>query len=170
VPSRKRQRLETTAMSRWFRVFGTNDAQPEPARLLEEARRLNPDVSGRFRGDDLGWFRADLALAGEEPPLPVERFLSSEDGIRAELNTWAAWLEETGRPEAVPLMQHMVSTTQVFTLGPLDPDADLTVESLCAGLCRFLAKETAGVYQVDGQGFFTADGALRVPEDAERPG
>jgi hypothetical protein len=154
----------TLPMSRWFRVFGTSDAQPAPARLLEETRGLGGDVSGRFRGDDLGWFRADLALAGEEAALPVERFLSSEEGIRAELNTWAAWLEETGRPEAVRLMQHMVSTSQVFTLGPLDPDAGAAVESLYVGLCRFLARETAGVYQIDGQGFFAADGTLLVPD------
>jgi hypothetical protein len=151
-------------MSRWFRVFGTNDVQPEPARLLEAARAFG-DVSGRFHGDDLGWFRADLALAEAEAPLPLERYLSSEEDIRAELNTWAAWLEETGpTPEAVQLMQHMISTTQVFTLGPLDPDADAETEQLCVGLCRFLARETAGVYQVDGQGFFAADGTRLVAE------
>jgi hypothetical protein len=156
-------------MSRWFRVFGTSDVQPAPARLLEEARGLGGDVSGRFRGDDLGWFRADLVVAGEESALSLERFLSGEEGIRAELNTWAAWLEETGRPEAVRLMQHMVSTTQVFTLGPLDPDADTATEALCVGLCRFLARESAGIYQVDGQGFFAADGTLLVPEDSGPP-
>jgi hypothetical protein len=150
-------------MSRWFRVFGSNDVQPVPARLLEEARR-HGDVSGRFRGDDLGWFRADLAVAGEETALPLERFLTSEEGLRGELNTWAAWLEETGRREAVPLMQRLIGTTQVFTLGPLDPDADPAVEQLCVRLCRFLAKATAGVYQVDGEGFFDADGTLLVPE------
>ena len=158
-------------MSRWFRVFGTNDVQPEPARVLEAARGLGGEVSGRFRGDDLGWFRAELAIPGEETPLPLERFLSSEEGIRAELNTWAAWLEETGPgPEAVRLMQHMISTTQVFTLGSLDPDADATAEQLCVGLCQFLARETAGVYQADGQGFFSADGTLLVPEAIEHPG
>ena len=151
-------------MSRWYRVFGTNDAPVEPARLLEEARRLEPDVSGRFRGDDLGWFRADLVVPDEDEPVPVERYLSGEEDIRRLLNTWAAWLEETGRPEAVRLMQHMISTTQVFTLGPLDPDADPALDQLCTGLCRFLARATAGVYHVDGGGFFAPDGTLLVPE------
>jgi hypothetical protein len=152
-------------MSRWYRVFGTNDAAVEPARLLEEARRLEAGVTARFRGDDLGWFRADLAVPGEGVPLAVERFLSSEEGIRAELNTWAAWLEETGPgPEATRLMQHMVSTTEVFTLGPLDPDADAALDHLYTGLSRFLARATAGVYQVDGRGFFAADGTLLVAE------
>jgi hypothetical protein len=151
-------------MSRWFRVFGTIDVQPEPARLLEEARALAGEVSGRFRGDDLGWFRADLVVAAAETALSLERYLASEEGIRAELNTWAAWLEETGLPQAVPLMQHMVSTAQVFTLGPLDPDAEPVVELLCTGLCRFLARETIGIYQIDGQGFFAADGAVLVRE------
>jgi hypothetical protein len=156
-------------MSRWFRVFGTTNVQPEPARLLEEARALAGEVSGRFRGDDLGWFRADLVVAGTETPLSLERYLASEEGIRAELNTWAAWLEETSLPQAVRLMQHMVSTAQVFTLSVLDPDAE-ALDSLCIGLCRFLARETTGIYQIDGQGFFAADGALLVPEDGEQPG
>jgi hypothetical protein len=152
-------------MSRWYRVFGTNDAPVEPARLLEEARRLEAGVTARFRGDDLGWFRADLAVPGEEAPLAVERFLSSEEGIRAELNTWAAWLEETGPgPEATRLMQHVISTTQVFTLGPLEPDAAASLDHLCTGLCRFLARATAGVYHADGGGFFAPDGTPLVPE------
>ncbi len=152
-------------MSRWYRVFGTNEVQPEPARLLEEAAALGAVVRARFHGDDLGWFRAELTVGDDAVPLPLERFLGSEEGIRAELNTWAAWLEETGpTPEAARLMQHMISTTQVFTLGPLDPDADAEVEPLCVSLCRFLARETAGVYQVDGQGFFAADGTLLVAE------
>lgn len=150
-------------MSRWYRVFGTNDVQPEPARLLEEARRLGGDVSGRLRGDDQGWFRAELVLAGEEAPLPLERYLATEEGIRAELNTWAAWLEETGPgPAALRLMQHVIGTTQVFTLGPLDPDAE--ADAVCVGLCQFLARETAGVYQIDGRGFFAADGTPLVAE------
>jgi hypothetical protein len=152
-------------MSRWYRVFGANDAPVEPARLLEEARRLEPDVTARFRGDDLGWFHADLVVPDEEEPVPVERYLSSEEDIRRLLNTWAAWLEETGpTPEAARLMQHVIGTAQVITLGPLDPDADPALDRFCTGLCRFLARATAGVYHVDGGGFFAPDGTLLVPE------
>ncbi len=152
-------------MSRWFRVFGGQDVQPEPASLLEEAQRLAGEVTGRFRGDALGWFHADLAVSGEETVLVVERYLSKEEGLRAELNTWAAWLETNeGNPHHLRLMQHMIGTVQVFTLGPLDPDAEPIVEHLCIGLCGFLARQTSGVYQVDGQGFFAADGTLLIPE------
>jgi hypothetical protein len=152
-------------MSRWYRVFGTNEMQPEPARLLEEANAQGAAVRAKFHGDDLGWFRADLSIGDDALPLPLERFLGSEEGIRAELNTWAAWLEtQEDNPHHLRLMKHMIGTTQIFTLGPVDPDDVADLGPLCLGLCRFLARETAGVYQADGAGFFAADGTLLVPE------
>jgi hypothetical protein len=133
---------------------------------LEQVRALGVPVTGTFKGDDLGWFRAELVIGDDAVPLPVERFLGSEEGIRAELNTWAAWLESAGEgPVYLRLMQHMIGTTQVFTLGPLDPDDEAAVSPVCVALCRFLAGATAGVYQADGQGFFAADGTLLVPEE-----
>ena len=43
----------------------------------------------------------------------------SEEGIRAELNTWAAWLETAGHnPNHSWLMGHMIQTRQIFTLEP----------------------------------------------------
>ena len=35
-----------------------------------------------------------------------------------------------------------------------------------ADVCRFLARATDGIYQIDGQGFFAADGTLLVTEEA----
>jgi hypothetical protein len=154
-------------MSRWFRVFGTSSGGPQPAALLEHLQGLGFPVTGRFQGDDLGWFRAELSHPEAAAPLALERYLSSEEGIRAELNTWAAWLESTGEgPVQTQLLQHMISTTQVFTLGPIDPGEIADLDGLCLAVCRFLALATAGVYQVDGEGFFAADGSLLVPEDA----
>jgi hypothetical protein len=152
-------------MSPWYRVFGTNDVQLAPGALLEAVLARGIAVTGKFHGDDLGWFRAELAVGDDATLLPLERFLSSEEGIRAELNTWAAWLESAGAsPEYLRLMQHMISTTQVFTLGPVDADDEPALGPACVALCRFLAAETGGVYQADGQGFFAADGTLMVPE------
>jgi hypothetical protein len=148
----------------WFRVFGTNDAQPQPAALLEHLAAEGLEVTGQFRGDDLGWFRAELACGPDS--LPLERYLVSEEGIRAELNNWAAWIETCeGNPHQGRLMQHMISTTQLFTLRqPLQPADRALVEKVCVAVCQHLARETAGVYQADARGIFAADGALLLRE------
>ncbi len=157
-------------MSQWFRVFGRSEAPPSPEALLEEMRRLGVEATGHFRGDDLGWFSTDLQFDPDSPPLRLERFLTKEDEIRGELNTWAAWVESAGDgPEHLRLMQHLINTVQLFTIhqpieetdeGEPDPD----VESVCVALCRFLARATDGVYQVDHRGFFAADMTLLVAE------
>ena len=97
-------------------IFGTNDAQPSPAALLEYLQGLGFDVTGKFRGDDLGWFSAEIAHEAALPPLQIERFLTVEDDIRADLNRWAAWLETLENPHAGWLMQQLINTTQLFTL------------------------------------------------------
>ena len=96
-------------MSQWFRVFGVSEIQPEPAAILEHLRGLGVEADGHFRGDDQGWFAADIGLVQGEAPLQLERFLSTEEGIRAELNTWAAWLETCDySPNSQKLMEHVV--------------------------------------------------------------
>jgi hypothetical protein len=154
-------------MEAWHRVFGTNDAGIEAAALLSaQSRHVGVEVTGRFRGDDMGWFEAELGLRGTR--LELQRFLADEDDLRDELNSWAAWLETVeDNPESPRLMRHMIATTQLFTLRRADrvahEDAYL-VEELCIGLCQFLARTTQGVYQVDGKGFFDADGLLLVAD------
>ncbi len=154
-------------MSRYYRVFGTTDTEPAPAALLEQVRSAGLEVAGHFRGDDQGWFAADLVLPDEETPVRLERFLAGEEGIRAELNTWAAWLETAAHnPNHGWLMEHMIQTRQIFTLELTTPDSPGSpVENLCVSLCQFLAQATAGVYQVDQQGFFAADGTLLLREE-----
>jgi hypothetical protein len=154
-------------MDEWYRVFGTNDAGVEPAALLSAASRsAGMQVTGRFRGDDLGWFEAELGLGGTR--LELQRFLAGEDDLRDELNSWAAWLETAeDSPDSGRLMRLMIATTQLFTLRRMDRAADEyenLVEALCVGLSQFLAGATAGVYQVDGKGFFDAEGMLLVAE------
>src|SRR5689334_1570405 len=112
------------------------------------------------------WYRVFGSLdAPVEPgtvgPLLVERFGADEEGIRAELNSWAAFLETCDGPHAVPLMERAIQTRQLFTIH--DPAGDRP-DPGCVALCRRLAAETAGFYQVDGVGFFDADGTLLVAE------
>jgi hypothetical protein len=157
-------------MSQWFRVFGSAGAAVEPAALLEHLHGHGFAVAVRFRGDDRGWFRAELAFADDAPPVVVEHYFADEEGIRAELNTWAAWLEEQqDNPHAAPLMERLIGTRQLFTLHQPPEDTEdfadaALVERLCLTCCRHLAAATDGVYQADHHGFFAADGALLVPE------
>jgi hypothetical protein len=153
-------------MPRWYRVFGTSEEQPEPADLLEHLTSAGLAVTGHFRGDDLGWFRAALAYAEDAAPLKLERFLASEEGIRAQLNTWAAWLEtREDNPNHGRLMAHVIQTRQLFTLPlPEDEVGDALAERTCLETCRFLADRTDGVYQIDQGGFFAADGTLLIED------
>jgi hypothetical protein len=156
-------------MSQWFRVFARGGAAVEPAALLELLHGQGFAVAGRFRGDDRGWFRAELAVADDVPPVVVERYFADEEGIRAGLNTWAAWLEEQeGNAHSLSLMERVIGTAQLFTLHQPADDADAEdaelAERLCLVCCRYLAASADGVYQADHLGFFAADGTLLVPE------
>jgi hypothetical protein len=154
-------------MGLWYRIFGSRPEAPAPGAVLAHLNGpgLGAGVTGHFRGDDRGWFHAEIAF-GPGTPLHLERWLADEEGIRAELNNWAAYLETCDySPAAAPLMERMIQTAQLFTLRrPLDAADEVLVERLCVALCQLLARETDGVYQADDQGFFAADGTLLVQE------
>ncbi len=147
-------------MTIWYRIFCASDAEPAPAAILERLDGFAA-VSGHFGGDDAGWFHAELIVA-DTKPLSLERFLSTEEGLRAELNSWAAHLEACADgPETVRLMERIVQTRQLFTFGRPDDDAPL-LDDVCLALCRFLAEAADGVYQIDDRGYFAADGSLLI--------
>jgi hypothetical protein len=102
-------------------------------------------------------------------PVHVERYLSADDDIRDDLNAWAAWLETVDTNANVPrLLQHMIDTQQLFTLNcPREALDEIRVQKLCIGICQFLAEKTAGVYQIDTQGFYAPDGRPLVPEGSD---
>jgi hypothetical protein len=139
------------------RVFAATDIELRPVELLEHLQAEGYTVEGHFRGDDEGWFEAELVVGGTEAVL--QRFLATEVGIRSELNTWAAWVESTGDgPLQEALMQRLIATRQIFVLGEAGMGWGAT-------LCRYLARRTEGIYQVDGRGFFQADGKLLLAEE-----
>jgi hypothetical protein len=145
----------------WYRIFGSRAEMPAPAAILELLASRFKSTSGQFAADETGWYQADLKVDGID--LQLERYRADEPGIRAELNSWAAWLEtREDVPEHAALMERMIQTAQLFTLQ--SSTATPRIESVCLALCRFLAENTAGVYQVDGQGLFAADGRLLVAE------
>jgi hypothetical protein len=132
----------------WYRVFGLNDVIPEPAEL--QSRFGWGEIA--VRGDDLGWTSLKTG------PLLIERYLAEGDDLRDDLDTWAAWVEQQQQhPLQLKLMQHLISTRQLLTF---------QTESETSGwqIARRFALLTDGVYQVDGRGFFAADGALMVDE------
>jgi hypothetical protein len=153
-------------VSVWFRVFGTNDVLPEPAAILAHLRNRGMAVVGKFYNDEEGWFQAELLFGDEEPTLHLECFLATEEGVRADLRAWAAWLETVEQnPNHQRLMEHMIATKRVLTLHESDEGPKrVALKELCVELSKFLARQTAGVYQVDDQGFFDADGTLLLEE------
>ncbi|MFL5243534.1 MAG: hypothetical protein ACJ8FY_15625 [Gemmataceae bacterium] len=147
----------------WFRVFATTNEAPTAEAAGHRLQALFPGASVSFRTDDQGWFKVSIARPGQGS-LELDRFLASEEGIRAELNSWVAWLETREHdPCFTRLMEHVIATKQVFTI---EMDAELPqIQESAVALGRFLAQQTAGIYQVDGQGFFDMDGRLLLRED-----
>jgi hypothetical protein len=124
-------------MDTWVRVFSLEEACPDES-LVGRA------VFGR---EDGVWFWAEV------DGIRVERFLATEDGIRAELNAWAAIVEETV-DEPGPLMERIIQSRQIFTLiGPVPATETLALS---------LARATRGIVQIDNAGWRAADGAVLV--------
>jgi hypothetical protein len=82
------------------------------------------------------------------------------------LNTWAAWLEaQDHEPNHTRLMEHVIQSRQLVTIRkPVDHPNESAVEDLCRGLCRTLAEAADGVYQVEGDGWYSAGGERLLTE------
>jgi hypothetical protein len=108
----------------------------------------------------------ELVLPGGGTPVQLGRYLAKEDDLRDDLNAYAAELETMDfSPNSPALMQHVVQTKQLVTLRrPLDHADEATLDRLCLEAVGFLAANTDGVYQIDGQGWFAADGKLLLQE------
>jgi hypothetical protein len=150
----------------WHRVFGRSDDQVPPSGLAADLHAAGLPVEPHFRGDDLGWTRGELRLPGLNTPVTLDRYLTAEDDIRAELNAHAAELETCDySPHAAGLVERVALTKQLVVIRkPVDASDEVALEKLLTAACRFLAARTDGVYQIDGQGWFAADGTLLVQE------
>jgi hypothetical protein len=150
----------------WYRVFSLSDSPVSPAKLVEHLHALSLPVTPHFKGDDLGWTAGELVLPGGGTPVQLGRYLAAEDDLRDDLNAYAAELETMDfSPNSPALMQHVVQTKQLVTLRrPLDHADEATLDRLCLEAVGFLAANTDGVYQIDGQGWFAADGKLLLQE------
>jgi hypothetical protein len=74
----------------WCRVFANLDSAPKPAAIAAQLAGLGHPAEARADADDLGWFH--LELTTDLGPLTLDRY-SADEGIRDDLNSWAAWLE-----------------------------------------------------------------------------
>jgi hypothetical protein len=152
-------------MGMWHRVFGRSDTEVTRETLEAHLASTGVPIACEFTSDEHGWLRAELRFAATTP-LHLERFRADEEGIRAELNSWAAFLETCDYdPNHAALMERVIQTRQLFTLRrPVDHADEVLVERLCVGLCSYLASATDGIWQCDDEGFFAADGALLLKE------
>ena len=148
----------------WSRVFGINDVEPDPHGFADVLRSYRTETLVRTEKDSQGWFKATVTTPDGAALLQIDRYLAGEDGIRSELNSWAAWLETQDGANQERLMLHMIRTSQLFVLGQADNVRSSETDGMAVALCRFLARKTEGVYQVDGMGFFDRDGSCLMEE------
>jgi hypothetical protein len=149
----------------WSRVFGSLDQNPDPARLERATTELVPLASVHLKGDDLGWYHAEIRW-GQGSPLTIETYGAADPSVRNDLNTWAAYIETCDYSPNVPmLMEKVALARQVITLRrPIDHQDELGLDRLMSGLAQHLALETDGVYQIDEAGFFDKNGGLLLEE------
>lgn len=150
----------------WYRVFALSGVEVPPAALAAHLHAAGLPVEPHFAGDDLGWTGGELRLPGLNTPVRLDRYLAGEDDIRDELNAHAAVLETCDySPHAAALVAHVALTKQLVVLRqPVDAADEVARDAVLLETCRFLAARADGVYQIDGRGWFAADGTLLVQE------
>lgn len=152
-------------MSLWYRVFARSDAAINPTDLAELAQDIHPGTTCHFGADTTGWFSCELRLP-DGAILNLDRYLVTEEGVRRDLNTWAAWVETCDYSDRVEeLMERVIQTQQFFTLRrPLAAADDLAIEKIAAGVCQLLAEKLDGLWQADGEGLYDAGGTKVLQE------
>lgn len=150
----------------FFRAFCRSAAELPPAALAEHLHAAGLPVVPHFAGDDLGWTRASLELPGGGSPVQVDRYLTTADDLRKDLNTFAAELETmTFSDRRHELMERVIQTQQLVTVRrPLDHADEATLDAVCLAVVRAVAAAGDGVVQIDGRGWFAADGELLLQE------
>lgn len=150
----------------WYRVFSRSPTAVSPVALTAHLHALGLPVEPHFRGDDLGWTSGEFRLPGPGTPVQFNRFLTAEDDIRGELNTFAAELEVMDfSPHCARLMQHVIQTQQLVVFRrPLDHPDESLLDGVCLDSAIFLATGTDSVIQADGRGWLTATGETLIDD------
>lgn len=152
-------------MGLWMRVFARSEGTPDPVLLAEKVAGWLPGATCHFQGDASGWFHLEIKPP-KGGPIQVDRYHVEEEGIRRDLNTWAAWVETCDYcPDAPALMERIIQSRQFFTvMRSLDTPDETGTENLCSGLCQLLAANLDGMWQADNQGLKSASGDLLLQE------
>ena len=147
----------------WYRVFCRTSNEVKPDEIIAHLHTWS--VVGRFRGDDLGWTGAEL-IVGKGTPIYADRYLTSEDSLREDLNTWAAYLETLDYSNRrFELMEHVIQTQQLVTIRkPLDHANEVVIEDVCRSLCQVIAASSEGIYQIENEGWYSASGECLLKE------
>ena len=150
----------------WLRVFCPTTMEPPPAVIAGHLHAVGVPVTPHFKGDTHGWTSGELHLPGDGTPLLLARYLTREDDLRADLNTFAAELETmTHSAHSTALMERVIQSQQLITIRkPIGHPNESLVDRACEELVRFLANECDGFYQIDNQGWFAKSGELLVEE------
>ena len=150
----------------WLRVFCPTTTEIPPAKIAGALHDAGFDVQPHFKGDELGWTTGELILGDVNSPIGLARFLTKEDKLRDDLNSYAAELETaTHSPHATGLMERVIRTAQLITVRkPVGHPNDAHLDRACEFLVKFLAQESQGFYQIDRQGWFESTGELLVEE------
>ena len=149
----------------WYRIFCRDEVEVKPAEMLSLLGELASRVTPHFKGDDLGWTAAELFVE-VGTPIFAERYLTKEDNLREDLNTWAAWLEtQEISPHYVMLMERVIQTKQMITLRkPIDhPNEDL-MDEICTALSKAICQRADGIYQAENIGWYSATGEELLKE------
>ena len=149
-------------MEKWYRVFCGCDAEPNLAELPTRLGQLDRHTTIEVQGDDRGWISAELVSG--QATWRLDRYLTEDEGLRVDLNAWAAWLETIeDNPQSLSLMQQIISTRQLITFRQMT-ETNSSGDQLPEMVCRFIAQSSAGIYQIDDEGIFATDGTLLVKE------
>lgn len=149
-------------MGLFYRVFGRGDEVPSAEQLCQQVGVvLHPSLPA----EQNGWYRLELGL-GPGGTLTLERYTAEDDGFRAELHIWAAYLETCDySPHHTALMEWVIQSRQLLILRkPIDCPDEARAERCCRDLCQYLAALCEGIYQIDEVGFHDATGQLLVAE------
>lgn len=144
----------------WYRVFCRSDGTVQPGDIQTDLTAAGIHTSMHVVGDELGWTACTLRLpAGAS--LRLEHYETEADQLRDELNSWAAWLEsQTQQPHHVALMQSVIETRHLYVMQAPGHEND----SICHHVMAYIALHRDGVVQIDGQGFFAANGDWLLQE------
>jgi hypothetical protein len=139
-------------------IFGTHATAPAPDAVLALARRFFPKAAMTIEEGEPGWNALHLRL-NEQYHFSLYRFRRDEKDIRGELQAWAAAIEEqVEQPEQDVLLRQVATAQQIieFWVESIQEDA----QSFAFVLCQYLATTTAGVFHIDGRGYFNTQGEL----------